>query len=366
MIVKVKKEDLKEAVERAIKGVSARSTVPILQSFLLEASDGFLSVLSTNLSIGIKTRIIAETDEVGAICVEAKLLSEIVKKAPGEEIFIEADNFNNVNIRSLFTEFNIKGADPGEYPTLPDIKKGNSITLKQEHFKQIIEKVAFSAAKEELRPILTGILIEISNGSITVVTSDGYRVTTATSDLESDVKETKFIVPAKDLMGIIKILKEGDMTLEIHDKHVVLLFDTTEIILRRLEGEFIKYKDFLNLKGEEIRLKRSEILNSLERMMLFSDEKINMVVIKISKGEMILSSKSVKGSAREKIKVETEIEKARIGINTKFLYEALKATESEDLILRYTGEIQPFYIIDKGYINLTLPVKLVDEEEEAA
>lgn len=366
MIFKAKKEDLLKAVESAIKGVSARSTLPILQSFLLEAQDNTLFVKSTNLDAGIEVKIKAEVEEKGSICIEAKLFYEMVKKAPGEDIFIEVDDNFNVSIRSLFSEFTIKGVSSAEYPSIPKVEEGYKIKIKQELLKKIIEKVGFSAAKEFSRPILTGILFEIKDNSITAVTSDGYRITTVTEDANEQIGEKSFVIPAKDLVEVAKILKEGDLTITIQEKHVMFSFDNTTIILRLLEGQFIQYKNFINLEGKEIKIKREKILTSLERMMLFSDEKTNFVVIRINKGELILTSKSIKGKAKEKIEVETELDGVRIGLNTKLLYEALKATESEEITLKYAGEIQPFYIIDKNYINLTLPIRLVGEEEEAA
>ncbi len=170
------KISLSNAVNKVIKGVTTRTTLPILQGILLKSEDDKIIMYTTDMEIGIQCSFDAFIIERGSIVVSSKVFSDLVRKLPDDTVFFESDENNTVNIRCGLSEFSISGNSSEEFPDIPDVIKDVTLTLKQKILKEMIKMTSFSVAQDMTRPILTGILMEVSKNIINMVALDGYRM----------------------------------------------------------------------------------------------------------------------------------------------------------------------------------------------
>lgn len=365
MNLKVRKGDLIGAVESASKAINSRSTMPILQSILLKAKGSTLHVVGTNLELAIEARIDAEIEEEGGICVDAKLLSDLTKKFSGDDIFIESDG-TNINIRNLLSEFKIVGQLAEEFPELPKLQnKNNKLSINQEKFAKAIQKVLYCFSKDEFRPVFTGIYFEIRDKKLTLVSTDGYRLSKSTVDVD-DESEVSFIIPGKSLLEVNKILKGDKIEIVVYANHVEFCICNTTIMTRTIEGQYLNYKNVIpNLSQNiKIKVKRNDLIKALERTLILSN-KDSHVIARAFEDKIQLFSQSSIGKIVETILCKTEGE-IEIAFNTKYILEVLNAIDDEEVVFKFIDSKNPIIIEKDDFFNMTLPIIVKDNMSNVA
>lgn len=357
------KETLVNNVNIVLKAISQRTTVPILECILLEATDIF-KITANNLEMAIETAPI-EVDivEPGSIAIDAKMFFDIIRRLPEEKIILTAETNNTVYIKSGKVEFKIFGQNPEEFPELPSVEKLEKYTIKIPTLKNMIKQTIFSISTLEDKPVYMGELLEIEDGVLTMVAVDNFRVSLRKEALEEAGSDIITIIPGKSLSELAKILgTEGVVNIYFSEKHV--LFETTECILisRLIEGDFLKYKQVLSQDHTTtFSLPTKEILASLERCMLISsDNKKTPVVFKITSNNLVITSKADAADLYDELGIEMMGRELTISFNPKFLVDAIKVIDEDVISLGFNTALSPCIITEQNgdrYKYLVLPLR---------
>ncbi len=360
------KNDLLNGVNTVLKAVSSRTTLPILQCILMQATAEGLILVSNDLELGIECRVKANIIEKGSIAIEAKIFSEIIRKLPDTDVSIQVDQNNLTTIRCEKSKFSICGQPGAEFIQLPKVEKDNAFSISQPVLKEMIRQTIFSIAVEEIRPIFTGELLEVKNQKFNIVSVDGYRVSIRETLIEKPIDDFKLVVPGKTLNEIHKILSNEDsdtVTLYYTDKHILFEFMDSIVVSRLLEGDFPKYDQIFSRDYETLAMiDRKRAVLSLERAALITREnKKNPVKIEIRENSMIITSNTDLGNVYEEMDVKREGKEIEIAFNPKYLIDALKVIEDDYVNLQFTNALNPCIIrqIDgEDYKYLVLPIRL--------
>ena len=359
---------LAKALNTVSKAVSNRTTIPILKGIMIKATEeGSLILTASDLEISIKKEINADVQEPGAIVVMAKLFGDIIRKLPNEDILMSCDESGTVLIKTSFSEFNVVSFPTDEFPEIGNKEEGSeSITLDRDIFREMIRKTSFAASVDESKGVLTGILTEIDEEFIKMVSLDGFRLALVKENMKS-ASSNKFIIAAKVMNEISKIISEdeedSDINIMLGEKREVINVGSNEIIIRRMEGEFIKYNDILPTENTtNVIVSKEMLLESIERASLLSREgKNNLIKMIIKNDLMTITSRSEEGNVKEEIIVEKTGNDLEIGFNSKFVLDVLKVIDDEQVSLNFKTGVSPCVVkpVNGDYYEyLILPVRI--------
>ncbi len=366
MKISVNQTILSKTLNVVSKAVSSRTTIPILKGILLKTVEEGLLLSSSDLDISIEKTVPVTVAEEGSVVVPASLFTDIVKMLPNGDIEISCDASLNVTIRCLTSEYQIVGQSPEEFPSIGEIKAREQYEFDKNTFKDMISKTAFAASIDESKGIIVGILMELDEGVMNMVALDGFRMAVARSSVPS-LDRKKIIVSARILSEINKILMDlpdADVVkMTLDEKRGVVEIADTKIIIRLLEGEFIRYRDILPKEHKvRVNVNRKELVDSIERASVMARKgKNNLIVLAVQEDRMTITSRSEEGNVREELFINLEGEEIKIGFNAKFILDALKAVDDEDVILDMNTSVSPCIIRPvegNAYEYLVLPVRI--------
>jgi DNA polymerase-3 subunit beta len=297
------------------------------------------------------------------IAIDARIFSEIVRKLPDNEITIETDENLQTVITCEKAKFDISGKPGDEFSYLPVIEKENSIEVSQFTLKELIRQTIFSISDSESNKMMGGELFEIKDNILRVVSLDGHRISIRRIELKEETEDKKLIVPGKTLIEISKILSgeaESMVNISYTSNHIVFEFDQTIVVSRLIEGEYFKIDQMLSSDYEtKVRINKKELLNCIDRAtLLIKEGDKKPIIIQIGDEWMELKIKSQIGSMNEEITIEKEGKDLMIGFNPKFLIDALRVIDDEEVTLYLMNAKAPCFIKDEeeSYIYLILPV----------
>ncbi len=357
---------LLNSINTVLKACSTKTTMPILECILLKASNNKLILVGNNLELGIESTIDADVISEGFIALESKIFSEIIRRMPGEVVEISTDDNFMTSIVSEKSKFQIAGQSGRDFPALPDVEKTNVCSVNQLALKEMIRQTIFSVAQDETRPILTGEMLQIKNNNLNMVSVDGYRISYRQLKLSNENEELEVVIPGRTLSEINKILtseEDEEVTVYFGDKHVLFDLGDSKVVSRLLEGEFLKYEQVFSPDYEtKILVDRKNFLMSIERAALISREgKKNPIRVEIEKDKMIITSNAELGTAREELEVILEGKEITIAFNPKYLIDALKAIEDDNVCIHFISSLTPCIIQpEEGehYKYLILPIRV--------
>lgn len=357
---------LSAAISMVSKAVSSKTTLPILSGIYFEATDGMLKVIGNDLNLSIETSLTAEIVEEGSIVIPARLFSELIRKLPNEEITFIINENHVVDVTCGESSFKIVGLPGNEYPELPIIDDHNSFLIDKELFANMIRQTSFAISQDESRPILTGALLEIENGKFNMVAIDGFRMAIKKAIVKTDLSK-KAVVPGRTLNEINKLLSQsdnkGDLRISFDDKQVLFTTPGLKVYSRLLAGEFINYNQILPTEYKSIAIAETDqFLTAIDRSFLMARENKNVAIKLEVKDDIIkITSNSEMGSSIEKVHIKLEGQDLEIGFNPKYLIDALKIIDSEDLRLEFVNNVSPCIIRptdNDNYIYLVLPCRI--------
>lgn len=356
---------LSKAINTVSKAVTNRTTIPILKGILLRAKDNTLTLTASDLDLSIEKIIETHVSEEGETVVLSRLFGEIIRKLPNEEITVELKEDNNLTIECSSSQFNIVCFPADEFPNIGEIEEKSKLVLNRELFKEMIRKTSFAASLDESKGVIVGVLIELEENSLNMIALDGFRMAVVKEDMKNS-EEKKIIIASKILSEISKIISEvedEDVGIILDNKKAVVILEGTRIVLRLLEGEFIKYKDILPKEYKTtVTLNKGDFLESIERASLFAKEgKNNLVKLSISGNDMTITSRSEEGNVKENVMISTDGEGLDIGFNSKYLIDVLKVIEEDEIKLELNTGVSPCLvkpIEGNQFVYLILPVRL--------
>ena len=357
------KSDLVKGVNIVSKAVPGKTTMPILECILIDATTDIIKLTANDMELGIQTEIAGEIIDRGMIAIDAKIFSEIVRKLPDNEVSIETDDRLQTTIVCEKAKFDISGKPGNEFAYLPIIEKDDSIAISQFTLKEVIRQTIFSIADTESNKLMTGELFEIKDNVLRVASLDGHRISIRKIELKNPVSDYKMVVPGKTLIEISKILSgEAESIVEISytNNHIVFEFDNTIVVSRLIEGEYFKIDQMLSSDYDtKVRINKKEFLNCIDRAtLLFKEGDKKPIIIDIQDEMSELKIKSQIGSMNEEIMISKDGKDLLIGFNPKFLIDALRVIDDEEVTLYLMNAKAPCFIKDEteSYIYLILPV----------
>ena len=357
------KSELQKSVNFSLKAVSSNTTMPILECILINASASEITFTSNDMELGIETKVQGIIEEKGIVALDAKLFSEIIRKLPDNEVVIQTDDKLNTTITCEKAKFTIPGRDGEDFAYLPMIEKNDGIVLSQYTLKEVIRQTIFSIATNENNKLMTGELFEIKDNILKVVSLDGHRIAIRKIELKESYGDKKVVVPGKTLNEISKILSgevEDQVQIFFTDNHIVFEFDDTVVVSRLIEGEYFRIEQMLSSDYEtKIKINKREFLNCIDRATLFVKEgEKKPIIINIEGNQMVLNINSQIGSMNEDIDIAKEGKDIMIGFNPRFLIDALKVIDDEEITIYLVNPKAPCFIKDEteSYIYLILPV----------
>ncbi|MGF7060729.1 DNA polymerase III subunit beta [Brassicibacter mesophilus] len=368
MKLRIEQRELSKGINIVQKGISSKTTLPILSGILIEASEGQLKLTGTDLEIGIESSLACDIYEEGSIVVTSKIFGDIIRKLPDMPVDIEVKENNSIHINCGNSKFNIIGQSSLEYPQLPQIDDKDFFNIPKDLLKHMIKQTIFATAQDETRPILTGALLEINSNNAALVALDGYRLAVKNVSINSN-EDIKVVIPSKTLNEVSKILDDDDSDVSIMctSSHVIFNLGKTVITSRLLEGQFLNYKDIIrNEYKSRVKVKTKDIQESIERASLLAREgKNNLVKFEISDDKLVITSNSEIGNVYEEIPIELEGNDIKIAFNSKYILDGIRVIDSEEIVMNLVSNVNPCIIKpaeDNSYTYLILPVRLAAED----
>ncbi len=357
------KLNLLNGVQIVSKAVSNKTTMSILECIMVDATKGIITLTGNDMDLGIETTIEGEIVERGAIALDAKIFLEIVRKLPDNDITIETDSSFKTTITCEKARFTIIGKSGEDFSYLPIVERENSISISQFTLKEIVRQTIFSISDNDNNKLMTGELFEINGSELKVVSLDGHRISIRKILLRENYAPKKVVVPGKTLNEVSKILP-GDadnfVKISFAEKHIVFEFDNTTVVSRLIEGEYFKIDQMLSSDYEtKVRINKKEFLECIDRATLLVKEGDKKpIIINITDGMMELKINSLLGSMNEEIDIDKQGKDLMIGFNPKFLIDALRVIDDEDIDIYMVNPKAPCFIknANESYIYLILPV----------
>jgi DNA polymerase-3 subunit beta len=366
------KSALAEAIATASRTVAIKSPIPALEGLLIEAHGTEVVVSGYNLKTGIRTRVDAEVAEPGSIVLNARLFGDIVRKMPDAELHFVCGSELMVKLDCAMSSFDIMGTSAEDYPEMPGVDTLQKVRVPEGVLKELIGETLFAVSTNEARPIHTGSLFELENGVLTVVSVDGFRLALRREKLEGEEdKRLSFVVPGSALTEVERIAELSEEPAEIclGDKHILFLIGSTELVARRLEGEFLDYRKSIPAAGKVVvSADRRELTNVIERISLLISEKYKSPVrCRFMDGQLRVSTATALGKAVDECPITGEGGGLEIGFNNRYLLDALKAAPGDTLRLQLTSAVAPCVLLpadegDDSFVYLILPVRIRAEE----
>lgn len=358
-----------------LKAISPRTTLPILTGIKIDATDKGIILTGSDSEISIEITIqenidgekIVDIEEKGSVVLPGRFFVDIVKKLPGKTVNISTNDQFKTLITSGHSEFNVSGLDPDQYPLLPQVSEDDAIKLPIKVLKNIIAQTNFAVSTSETRPVLTGVNWLIQDKELICTATDSHRLALRKLKLEDeDIEDKNVIIPGKALSELNKIVSDSEDDINIFFASNQVLFKVGHInfISRLLEGN---YPDTTRLFPENYETKlgvnNSEFYHAIDRASLLAREGGNNVIkLSTDVNKLELSSTSPEiGTVKEEVTTEeVEGESLKISFNSKYMMDALKAIDNDDVHVEFFGTMRPFILKpkdDESVIQLILPIR---------
>ncbi|TMN22279.1 DNA polymerase III subunit beta [Lentibacillus cibarius] len=372
----IQRDQLISSVQDVMKAISAKAAVPILTGMKIDAKVDGITLTGSDSDISIESHIPTEEDgivhveqiEEGSIVVQARYFPDIIRKLPEKTVEIEADSSLNVTIRSGKAKFNLNGQDADEYPKLPQLQTDDSFELQSDLLKSLIKQTGFAVSTMETRPILTGVNVKIEDDTLHFTATDSHRLAARNVPV-SDVSGqfSNIVVPGKSLNELYKILDDKGEKVEISVTSNQILFRTKHLhfLSRLLDGNYPETSRLIPEKSQtKLHVKTKELIDTIDRASLLARDERNNVVKLTTKDHQVLqitSNSPEVGQAAEEVSVQAmEGEDLKISFSSRYMLDALKAIEDDEVIIEFTGAMRPFIIKPANgdpILQLILPVR---------
>lgn len=377
MQITVQREKLSNAVSHVSKAVSSRTTIPILTGIKIKADHEGLTLTASDSDISIEVQIPTEeagewgvtVHKPGSIVLTARIFSEIVRKLPGNEIHIEADDRLVTFIRSGQAEFTINGMNASEFPQLPQLEEDKVFSMPSDLLKAMVRQTAFAVSSSEMRPILTGIMWTLDQGQLKFVATDSHRLASRTAMVEciEGLQFQNVVVPGKSCNELVKILDDDQSLVDIVVADNQILVKSNHILFysRLLEGTYPEISRIIPQGSKtDIVVSTKDFLQSIERASLLSREgKSNVVrlVTMPDKNVEITSNAPEIGKVTEIVVPKgLDGEDLKISFNAKYMIDALRSFDSAEIRVSFSGPMSPFVIRPTDHewmLHLILPLR---------
>ncbi|WP_420264374.1 DNA polymerase III subunit beta [Candidatus Magnetominusculus dajiuhuensis] len=369
MIVTISKDELYKRLGDIQNIAEKKTTIAILNNFLLEVSREKSTVYATDLEMAIREPIeILEIEKSGVICMPAKKLFEISREAPGD-IHIEDDDMNWVKLKSGKSSYRIAALNPDEYPHWPSLEDKIGFSLPPEKLIDMLDRTIYCAGENDPRYALNGVLFHVlgSDKKIVMVGTDGHRLSVVYSDMEmeADVEEIKAILPRKAVMELRRLLagQQEPVRFEIAKNHIRFLLGDKEFLTKLIEGTYPNYEQVIPVNNDKsVLIDREEFIKTLRRVSVIGREKSRVVRVDLERDQMnVFATDPEMGEAQDGLKVGFEGEPITLGFNSRYVLEAVASMKSQNIIMELLDTLTPTLVLEEGnkdYKCVLMPMRI--------
>ena len=366
MKASVLKENLKTATNIASRFISAKAQLPILSNFLIKANKNKIQLLATNLETSVSISVGAKVEEEGEIAVSGKALNDLISNLTSNSVDLIAIK-EQLNVSSNNFNSNILGSVSTEFPSLPFKSLDGAISIDHSLFTKALNKVLFAASFDETRPVLTGILFEFSGKNLTLVATDGFRLSSYTVTLNSEVEMSTFIVPRNVLLEISKSQSASEVKVSFDKENNFAVFEVNDIVFssRIIEGTYPDYKRIVPASFvSEIIVEKELFDKSVKLASVFARESSNIIKFQIDSNNLIIKAESsASGNQENSLEIKnTQISGGvfEIMFNYKFIEDLIKVIQSDFINISFSGNntaAKFFEESDNNFLHLIMPIK---------
>ena len=358
---------LQNAVNTASRAVAAKSSIPALEGLLLTCAGEKLTVSGYNMQTGIRTHFPVEAAEDGELVVNARLIGEILRRLPDDVVTFTADDKFLIHLSCGDADFDIMGLSAADFPELPEVEEKYAVQIAEKTLKSMIQQTSFAVSTNEARPVHMGSLFEVCADGLTVVSVDGFRLALRKEPLEKiEGGAFSFVAPGTALNEVERICEEIDasVTITLGQRHILFEVGETELICRRLEGEFLDYKNAIPRRNPiNLVLDTKTMLQSLERVSVVISEKLKSPVrCLFEDNKVTMSAKTASGDAKDVCRIAGDGPGLEIGFNNRYLMDALRYAPADTVKMELNTGISPAIIVpvdgEENFLYMVLPVRL--------
>ena len=362
---------LQNAISVTSRAVAQKSSIPALEGLLLQAGEEGLTVSGYNMQTGIRARVSAGVEEPGEIVLNARLFGDIIRRMPDDIVTFTAGEKLQVRLLCGDADFDIPGLSAADYPDLPEVEDEYAVCLQRKTLRAMIEEVAFAVSTNESRPVHTGVLFEIGEGGLTMAAVDGFRLAVRKEPLEKlEGGAFSFVAPGPALNEVKSICGDVEDLAEITlgRRHILFTVGDVELICRRLEGEFLDYKNAIPRKNPiTVTGDAKALIESIDRVsVVISDKLKSPVRCVFDHNKIFFSAKTANGEAKDVCPIEGDGQGLEIGFNNRYLMEALRYAPADKVKIELNTGVSPAIIVptegEENFLYMVLPVRLKASE----
>jgi len=357
---------LQSAINTTSRAAATKSSIPALEGILLD-TDTQLTISGYNMQTGIRTTLDANITEEGSLVLPSRLFGEIIRRMPDDIVTFSSDKNLNVRLTCGDADYNIQALSAEDYPDLPEVEDQYSIRIQQKILRSMISETSFAVSTDEVRPIHTGSLFEISDSGLTVVSVDGFRLALRREPLDAvNGGSFSFVAPGSALNEVEKICDDTDeeAVVTLGSRHLLFEIGNNQLICRRLEGEFLDYKSAIPRSNPIVITADSKaLMQSIDRVsVVISEKQKSPLQCVFTDGRVTMSAKTANGEAKDVCPVTGDGNELRIGFNNRYLMDALKYAPADTVRIELNTGISPCVILpaegEEKFLYMVLPVRL--------
>lgn len=360
------KDLLQEGLATVQKAINSQNTLPVLGNILMSAQGQNIYLSATNLEIAIATSLSGEIKNEGAITVPSRLLVNYISLLKSGEVEISLENGDTVSITSNDASTKIKGLSAEEFPEIPKVEKDISFSLPSGKLKTAIEQTVFSCSASSTRPVLSGVFFWIRGNELRLVGTDSYRLGEKKVTLDEDLPESKYIIPARALQELSRILSKDEELVEIIVSKNQILFtkENTKISSRLIEGNFPDYERIIPSSEKGVAtVSRADFILAVKRAGIFAREvDNNNVKVQIGKDSIDLATEETQvGSGNTHIPATVEGEGELVALNAAYLLDVLQVLSGEEILVKVGEALAPVKFMEKedqSFVHIIMPLKV--------
>jgi DNA polymerase-3 subunit beta len=357
------RDELLHALGLVSRGVSSRTSVQILAGILLEASDGKLRLAATDMEVSLRTAIDAKVDAEGSVVVPGRLLLELARLLPAEQVAVEHRLEEAVcEITCGTASYRLHTYNAEDFPRLPETEGIELHEVDRHTMLETVARVSRSASRDESRPVLTGVLVQFEPGKLVMAATDSYRLSLKETVLEGSIPTLEAIVPARALAELARIAPEGEkLTLGVHENQVVFGTADAWLTTRRIDGQFPNVTQLVPDAFEhEVSLGREELLDVVRRVSVMA-QRNSPLRLRFADGELTVSAQTQDvGEARESLPAAFTGDPLEIGFNAEFLRDGVESIVGDQVRLKLISPLRPA-VLEGGsddFLYLIMPIRL--------
>jgi len=374
MKFKINRDHFSSGLQQVLNVVGTRATMPILSNVLIEAADGYISLTTTNLDMGIQCRIEAQVEAQGGLTLPVRKLATIIRELPNLDVEVAATGSHRAEISSGGSIFRINGIGPEEFPPLPTFSDDRQFTLGQDTLAGMLKSVAYGQSTDENRYILNGVYFNFADNKLTLVATDGRRLAMISEDVEvTESSAGRLILPAKTVTELLRLLGQAEeLKISFNDRQVAFEIATNEnkeglkdhiyLVSKIVEGNYPNYQQVIPKETHHrVKISREDLLHCIHRAALVTTDKNNSVKLSIHDDKLEISASSPElGESHESLGgIPYEGDPVQIAFNPQFLMDPLKSLSKDEIFFEFKDELSPgVFRTLESFLCVIMPLRL--------